>query len=133
MSGVPFAPNDDDIRLGKTLQNVRFQMGLSQKDVAKKIGVSFQQIQKYETADNRVSVSRLIQIARALDVTVSQLLGETAAPHAHDPKMADMISRMYMMSPARRELVYELVNILTNYARPQCSKKKHKITAHRTL
>ena len=49
----------------------RVMLGLSQKDLAKVCGISFQQIQKYEVADNRISASRLFEISTALETPVS--------------------------------------------------------------
>ena len=60
-----------DEHIGQRLQLRRVMMGLSQKDLANVCGVSFQQIQKYETADNRISASRLFEISNALETPVS--------------------------------------------------------------
>lgn len=54
----------------------RQQLGLSQKAVATALGVSFQQLQKYETGDNRVSASTLTRVAAALETSVAALVGE---------------------------------------------------------
>ncbi len=54
------------------IATVRVQSDVSQAQLARKIGVSFQQLQKYENARNRVSASMLYGIARALEVPVSR-------------------------------------------------------------
>ena len=54
----------------------RKQLGLSQSDLASAIGVSFQQVQKYERGANRVSGSTLVAVAAALRTTVGWLVGE---------------------------------------------------------
>ena len=59
-----------DIQLGKRVRLSRMLREISQEALGKEIGVSFQQIHKYETAQSRVSASRLLQIAQALDVPV---------------------------------------------------------------
>jgi transcriptional regulator with XRE-family HTH domain len=51
------------------------QRDLSQSDLAEKLGVSFQQVQKYEKGTNRITVSRLEQIALALETTPHELMG----------------------------------------------------------
>jgi transcriptional regulator with XRE-family HTH domain len=71
MSGKNFAPTSVDEHVGQRMQLRRHMMGLSQKDLAKLCGVTFQQIQKYETAGNRVSASRLFNISTALETPVS--------------------------------------------------------------
>lgn len=59
-------PHPIDIEIGKRIRNRRWQLGVTQQAIAEKCGVKFQQIQKYETGMNRVSASRLWQIAAAL-------------------------------------------------------------------
>ncbi len=71
MSGKTFKPSSVDQHIGQRVQLRRAMMGLSQKDLAKICGVTFQQIQKYETAGNRISASRLFDLSRALDTPVS--------------------------------------------------------------
>ena len=57
-----------DNATGEAVRSLRKSMQLSQTDLAKKCGVSFQQIQKYEAGVNRISMSRLFLIASALDL-----------------------------------------------------------------
>jgi transcriptional regulator with XRE-family HTH domain len=60
-----------DHKLGKRIRLRRVELDISQSDLADKLGVSFQQVQKYEKAVNRVDAARLQQIATALDVPVT--------------------------------------------------------------
>src|SRR5207249_4953907 len=60
-----------DIELGKRIRLRRVEQRISQSDLGEKLGVSFQQVQKYEKGVNRVGASRLQQIATALDVPVT--------------------------------------------------------------
>lgn len=71
MSGKPFEPTAVDAHVGQRVQLRRMMMGLSQKDLAKICGVTFQQIQKYETAGNRISASRLFELSTALETPIS--------------------------------------------------------------
>lgn len=71
MSGQAYTPSAVDKHIGKRIQLRRMIMGLSLKDVAKFCGVTFQQIQKYENAENRISASRLFDIGRALETPAS--------------------------------------------------------------
>lgn len=71
MSGKSFTPTAVDEHIGQRVQLRRVMMGLSQKDLAKICGVTFQQIQKYESAGNRISASRLFELSTALETPVS--------------------------------------------------------------
>ena len=65
-----------DVRVGERIREIRKSKGMTQKDLAKHIGVKFQQVQKYECALNRVSASKLWMIAELLEVKVRDLFGE---------------------------------------------------------
>lgn len=56
--------------IGENLRFIRGRLGLSQKNIAQKLGVSFQQIQKYEKGTNRLSAARLYNLAHALDISL---------------------------------------------------------------
>jgi transcriptional regulator with XRE-family HTH domain len=60
-----------DKKLGEKIRTRRVVAGMSQDELGKALGVTFQQIQKYEKGVNRVSAVRLEQIARALDESIS--------------------------------------------------------------
>jgi len=60
----------EDIHIGHRLRQRRRIVGMSQQDLAASVGVKFQQIQKYETGANRISGSRLYDIARSLRVPI---------------------------------------------------------------
>ena len=65
-----------DVRVGERIREIRKSKGITQKDVAKHIGVRFQQVQKYECAINRISASKLFMVAELLGVKVGDLFGE---------------------------------------------------------
>ena len=60
-----------DEHIGQRVQLRRVMMGMSQQDLARECGISFQQIQKYETAGNRIPASRLFDLSTALNTPVS--------------------------------------------------------------
>jgi transcriptional regulator with XRE-family HTH domain len=71
---VKFKPRSSgrpDIEMGKKIRLRRVEQRLSQSDLGEKLGISFQQVQKYEKGVNRVGATRLQQIATALDVSVT--------------------------------------------------------------
>ncbi len=63
-----------DAHVGKCIRHRRWMTNKTQQELAQAVGIRFQQIQKYETGKNRVSASRLWDIASALDVPVSFFL-----------------------------------------------------------
>ncbi|MGV6848681.1 MAG: helix-turn-helix domain-containing protein [Marinibacterium sp.] len=77
-----------DVHVGKRVRHRRWLIGMTQQQLAEKVGIKFQQIQKYETGANRVSASRLWDIADALDVPVSFFF-EGLQDHAEAPVEAD--------------------------------------------
>lgn len=61
-----------DIELGKRIRLRRVEQKISQAELGDKLGVSFQQVQKYEKGVNRIAASRLLDISAALDVPVAR-------------------------------------------------------------
>jgi transcriptional regulator with XRE-family HTH domain len=68
-----------DVAVGARIRLRRQQLGLSQTQLADALQITFQQVQKYERATNRVSASRLVRTAVALDISVAELVGESDA------------------------------------------------------
>ncbi|WP_142416104.1 helix-turn-helix domain-containing protein [Bartonella massiliensis] len=64
-------PHSNDISIGKRIRFRRIAMGFSQKELGSFLGVSFQQIQKYEKGINRVGAGRLLEIAQKLQTPMS--------------------------------------------------------------
>lgn len=64
-------PHVVDAHVGQRLRIRRNMLGITQGDLGDKIGLTFQQIQKYERGANRISASRLFEISRALDVPIT--------------------------------------------------------------
>jgi transcriptional regulator with XRE-family HTH domain len=71
-------PNPTDIYVGSRVRMRRKMMGLSQEKLGDKLGITFQQIQKYEKGTNRVGASRLQAMATALEVPVSYFFPDSA-------------------------------------------------------
>lgn len=70
----PRAPVDLDRVIGQRLRHMRIEAGISQQSLGSLCGLSFQQIQKYERGTNRISASRLQQLAHVLDVPITEFL-----------------------------------------------------------
>lgn len=67
---VTRSPNPIDIHVGRRVRMRRMMLGMTQTGLAEAIGLTFQQVQKYEKGSNRMGASRLQQIAQALQVPV---------------------------------------------------------------
>jgi len=69
------SPDDIDIQVGHRIRILRQEQKISQTHLAEQLGVTFQQVQKYEKGANRVGAGRLTKIANILGVPISRLLG----------------------------------------------------------
>lgn len=91
------APNPIDVHVGSRTRLRRTLLGLSQERLGEMIGLTFQQIQKYERGANRVSCSRLFDLSRALDVPISYFFDD----------MADGVSEMSPVQMGREPPIHE--------------------------
>ena len=121
-----------DVHVGKRVRHRRWLVGMTQQQLAEKVGIKFQQIQKYETGANRVSASRLWDIADALDVPVAfffegiedaekketQTVGEEAIPAdlLGDKEALDLIRSYYSIPQNQRRRLFELARVLSDVA-----------------
>lgn len=80
-------PNPNDVIVGQNIKNRRNQLGMSQEKLADALGVTFQQVQKYEKGTNRTSASKLVAISNALQTTVETLFAGTSMKDAPEQKI----------------------------------------------
>ena len=88
-------PHKVDVEVGQKIRVQRTMKKMSQTELGNRIGVTFQQVQKYERGSNRVSASKLVEIARALDVDVRLFfdgLEEEAGNNDNKPAATSFIS-----------------------------------------
>jgi len=125
-----------DIHVGKRIRQRRWLTGMTQQRLAELVGIKFQQIQKYETGANRVSASRLWDIADALEVDVSHFFEgvpkeETDVPKSDvkkaglgnipvdvmgDKEAMDLIRSYYAIPEDQRRRLFELARVLRDVA-----------------
>jgi transcriptional regulator with XRE-family HTH domain len=122
------APNKLDVALGLRIRQRRKALGVSQTALAEAVGLTFQQIQKYERGFNRVSFSRLVDIAHALDCRVVDLIGDLDdanipsplfrqdTAHLRESGAPELLAAYAAAPPALRRVVLKLV---TEIARDQ--------------
>jgi len=78
-------PNAIDVEVGRRLKRRRTLLGVSQERLGELLGVSYQQVQKYERGTNRIGSSRLYDICRILDVPAGYFLDDAPSPFAAPP------------------------------------------------
>ena len=119
-----------DVHVGKRIRQRRWLTGMTQQRLAELVGIKFQQIQKYETGANRVSASRLWDIADALDVQVAfffeGLKGDGPATVEEeqsvpldllgDKEAMDLIRSYYAIPENQRRRLFELARVLSDVA-----------------
>lgn len=108
-------PHPTDKIVGQNIRNARNAKGWPQTRLAEGLGMSFQQLQKYETAHNRVSASKLADIAKLLDVSIVSLFaGTDSAPSAEPTSLIErrVVKAMRKMTDAQRDKVSELATII---------------------
>ena len=117
-----------DVHVGKRVRHRRWMVGMTQQQLAEKVGIKFQQIQKYETGMNRVSASRLWDIAAALSVPVSFFFeGLESKPDVDtegalpgdilaDKEALELVRSYYAIPDNQRRRLFELARVLSDVA-----------------
>lgn len=131
-----------DVHVGKRIRHRRWLLAMTQQQLAEQVGIKFQQIQKYETGANRVSASRLWDIADTLGVPVSFFFeglvsanGDMAPATAHAPRAAmaegaaggskdlmgdreamDLVRTYYAIPENQRRRLFDLARVLSDVA-----------------
>lgn len=114
-------PDPTDIAVGARIRMTRKRRGLSQQALAEAVGISFQQIQKYERGLNRVSASMLVNVAEALDTPVGDFFGDTPGVTGFtdgleelmdDPGALDMLRAYARLPRASRPALVNFLRLL---------------------
>jgi transcriptional regulator with XRE-family HTH domain len=119
-----------DAHVGKKIRHRRWFTGMTQQTLADTVGIKFQQIQKYETGLNRVSASRLWDIAQALDVPVAFFFEGIVSPAVAavragpdvpadlmaDREAVDLVRSYYAIPENQRRRLFDLARVLSHVA-----------------
>lgn len=117
-----------DVHVGKRIRQRRWMNGTTQQQLAEAVGIKFQQIQKYETGMNRVSASRLWDIAHVLAVPVSfffegfdvaadaTLAGDVPGDVLTDKEALDLLRSYYAIPENQRRRLFDLARVLSEAA-----------------
>jgi len=132
-------PNPVDVHVGARVRLRRTLLGMSQEKLGDAIGLTFQQVQKYERGANRIGASRLFDLSRVLDVPVSfffdDMPGEGGGASVHDAAMPadtavepdpmikretlELVRAYYRITePSVRKRLFELTKAVANAADP---------------
>lgn len=130
-------PNFVDRHVGNRVRMRRLLVGMSQEKLGELLGITFQQVQKYEKGSNRVSASRLFQISRVLGVTVQYFYDELKSDDDDLAGLAEsegadaiagalqspdgvQIARIFSETtdPDKRKLILNAVKLLADYKGP---------------
>ena len=105
-----------DCHIGQRLQLRRVMLGMTQTDLAKRCGISFQQIQKYETGGNRIPASRLFDLSQALETSVAFFfsgLPGNFPPETKSTRSA-RVSEQKENDPMSKNETLQLINLYWN-------------------
>lgn len=119
-----------DVHVGKRVRHRRWMVGMTQQQLGDIVGIKFQQIQKYETGMNRISASRLWDIAQALGVSISFFFegfhDDEKPTAAADPEMRgdlladkealELVRSYYAIPEAQRRRLFDLARVLSDVA-----------------
>lgn len=122
-----------DVHVGKRIRQRRWMVGITQQQLAEGVGIKFQQIQKYETGMNRVSASRLWDIAEALEVPVGFFFDGLEEPQNNvgfdgqtqssvpgdlmaDREALELVRSYYAIPENQRRQLFELARVLSDVA-----------------
>lgn len=120
-------PHTVDIHVGKRVRHRRWMLGMTQQQLAEKVGIKFQQIQKYETGMNRISASRLWDIADAMRVPVGfffEGIREEEMPVEEgmpadllaDREALELVRSYYSIPEDQRRRLFDLARVLSDAA-----------------
>lgn len=106
-----------DTHIGAKIQEMRIAMGMSRQQLAEKIGVTHQQLQKYEKGVNRISAGRLVSIAEALNKPISYFFEDFDAESnnppcvpSHHQRMCIEVARNFLK--IKKPLYQDAINVL---------------------
>ncbi|HCY54374.1 MAG TPA: transcriptional regulator [Oceanicaulis sp.] len=126
-AAAPVRRPNIDRHVGERLRRRRRLLGLTQKELADRVGIRFQQIHKYETGINRMSASRLFEIAEALGAPVEHFYDGLKTGGASGDLHGDLLSRRetmelvrayYRLGRAPRQRLLELAKTLQSALDP---------------
>ena len=103
-----------DKKIGSVIRIQRVKIGMTQVELSHALGVTFQQIQKYEQGRNAVASTRIVHLCRALEITPNDLLGVSSKVDGDVSKLSSWTTKIALKlddsSPATRKAVDAMLN-----------------------
>ena len=115
-------PRPVDVHVGHRVRMRRTLLGLSQTALGDALGLTFQQLQKYESGANRISAGRLYELGQILDVPVSHFFAEMSADPGY-ARQSHEASKPVEMDPMLKRETLELVRAYYRIADPETRKR----------
>lgn len=108
---------DIDAHVGKRLRQRRTMMGLSQEAVAKAVGITFQQVQKYEKGSNAMNARRLYEFARFMNVPVAYFFESLEQPSASNGGFSESAAEKFAHKDHKRVSDRESLEMMKAFKR----------------
>ncbi len=115
-----------DVHVGQRIRQRRWFRGMTQLELGERVGIRFQQIQKYEAGKNRISASRMWDIAAAMELPMSYFFegiegqapdtGEARADIHTDKEAIDLVRAYYAIPENQRRRLFDLARVLSEVA-----------------
>jgi transcriptional regulator with XRE-family HTH domain len=126
-------PNIIDSHVGARMRLRRTLLGVSQEQLAASLGLTFQQVQKYERGTNRISASRLFQLAHVLEVPITWFFDEMASGVAaagtrYGKGQQQQVMESFEGDPMSRRETLELVRVYYRISDRKVRKKLYEMT-----
>ncbi|MEO2153204.1 MAG: helix-turn-helix transcriptional regulator [Aquificota bacterium] len=103
-------------QIGEKIRKLRITKGLSQKELASYVGVTYQQIQNYEKGKSKIPVDRLIKIAEALEVSLDYFLKEFDNNHDRVPDSELELLKTYYKNITNEKVRKQILSLLHTLA-----------------
>jgi transcriptional regulator with XRE-family HTH domain len=124
-----YGPNPVDVHVGSRVRLRRTLLGMSQEKLGEALGLTFQQVQKYERGVNRIGSSRLFHLSQILDVSITFFfdkmpeLGDDALPGLGEKKQQEFVP-----DPLAKRETLELVRAYYKISDPKARKRLFELT-----
>src|SRR5689334_16540491 len=121
-------PNPIDVHVGSRVRLRRTLLGMSQEKLGDALGLTFQQVQKYERGANRVGASRLYDLSRVLDVPVAYFFEEFGNALPPQNGNGELAGDPYQANPMMKRETLELVRAYLRISDPQIKRRVFELT-----
>jgi transcriptional regulator with XRE-family HTH domain len=105
-----------DVHIGHRIEYLRCLAGLTQKELAEGIGITFQQLQKYESGTNRIAASRLWTVAGALRAPIKAFFPASSGglpPWQRDPAFRQWVQLYHSLPDEQRAMIIKIARAIT--------------------